>query len=178
MLVRNFGAELGLPWTSAFDTKQRSEVEDYCRRSAIHFEWTRENQLRTKQVRNAVSQHPQTGELVWFNHAAFFHVSTLDPTIREALLQEFEQQDLPSNTYYGDGSQISDSSVDAIRDAYSKEMIFFDWQKGDVLILDNMLMAHSRMSYTGNRRILFAMAEPTSHDDVSIRRDASIAKTP
>ena len=63
--------------------------------------------------------------------------------IREALLQEFEQQDLPSNTYYGDGSQISDSSVDAIRDAYSKEMIFFDWQKGDVLILDNMLMAHS-----------------------------------
>jgi alpha-ketoglutarate-dependent taurine dioxygenase len=31
------------------------------------------------------------------------------------------------------------------------------WEKGDVLLLDNMLMSHGRSSFTGERKILVSM---------------------
>ena len=38
------------------------------------------------------------------------------------------------------------------------------WQEVDVLLLDNMLVAHGRAPYTGARAILVGMAEPYSVD--------------
>src|SRR5262249_21300199 len=159
MLVRNFGNGLSLPWQSVFQTEDKSAVETYCLNARIETEW-RGDCLRTRQVRRAVAQHPATGEIVWFNHAAFFHVSTLEPSAREALLEGLEEEDLPNNTYYGDGSPIELSVLDEIREAYRSETVSFPWQKGDVLMLDNMLVAHGRRPYVGQRDILVAMTEP------------------
>jgi hypothetical protein len=109
-----------------------------------------------------VAQHPVTGETVWFNHAAFFHVSTLEPATRELLLAGLKEEDLPNNTYYGDGSPIELSVIEAIREVYRKEAVSFVWREGDILMLDNMLSAHGRNPYAGPRRILVAMSEPFS----------------
>jgi alpha-ketoglutarate-dependent taurine dioxygenase len=159
MLVRNFGGGLSLTWQSVFQTEDKSAVETYCRQAGIETEW-RGDRLRTKQVRRAVARHPATGEMLWFNHAAFFHVSTLDSSTREALLAELEESDLPNNTYYGDGSPIEPSVLEEIREAYRRETISFPWRAGDILMLDNMLVAHGRNPYSGRRKILVAMAEP------------------
>lgn len=159
MLVRNFGNGLALSWQSVFQTEDKSAVEAYCRGAGIETEW-RGDQLRTRQVRPAIARHPRTGELTWFNHAAFFHVSTLEPTTREGLLAGLDEEELPTNTYYGDGSRIESSVLEEIREAYHRETTAFTWQKGDVLMLDNMLVAHGRRPYSGPRRILVAMAEP------------------
>jgi hypothetical protein len=40
----------------------------------------------------------------------------------------------------------------------------FAFQTGDVLMLDNMLAAHGREPYGGQRSVLVAMAEPTAAD--------------
>jgi alpha-ketoglutarate-dependent taurine dioxygenase len=159
MLVRNFGDGLSLSWQSVFQTEDKIAVEDYCRDAGIEIEW-RGDLLRTRQVRQAVARHPMTGEMVWFNHATFFHVSTLEPSTREVLLAGLKEEDLPNNTYYGDGSPIEPAVLEEIRDAYRKETISFVWQEGDILILDNMLSAHGRNPYTGPRKILVAMSEP------------------
>jgi alpha-ketoglutarate-dependent taurine dioxygenase len=158
MLVRNFGHGFSLSWQSVFQTEERSAVETYCREAGIEIEW-RDDRLRTKQVRQAVARHPVTGEPVWFNHAAFFHVSTLEPSTREGLLAGLEEEELPNNTYYGDGSPIETSVIDEIREAYQRETVSFAWQERDLLMLDNMLVAHGRNPYTGPRKILVAMAE-------------------
>jgi alpha-ketoglutarate-dependent taurine dioxygenase len=100
---------------------------------------------------------------VWFNHAAFFHVSTLEPSIREPLLAEFPEADLPHNTYYGDGSAIEPAVLDEIRAAYQQEMVIFPWQAGDILMLDNMLTAHGRMPFMGGRKVVVGMAEEFSN---------------
>lgn len=160
LYVRNFDDVLGLPWQTVFQTTDRSEVEESCRQANITFEWRENNCLRTYAVRPVTAAHPRTGELVWFNHVAFFHVSTLERNIREGLLATMSEENLPANTYYGDGSLIESWVLNEIREAYRKETISFAWEKGDILLLDNMLMAHSRAPYRGQRKILVAMAEP------------------
>ena len=52
--------------------------------------------------------------MVWFNQAHLFHVSSLQPEIREALLAA-AGGDPPRNAYYGDGSPIDDRDLDQIR---------------------------------------------------------------
>ena len=165
MYVRNFGDGFGLPWQTAFQTTERSIVESYCRANDIEFEWKDDDRLRTSQVRPAMAMHPRTGEMVWFNHATFFHVSTLGPQIRDGLLAQFEIEDLPNNTYYGDGSPIEPSVLDELRHAYQEETVAFSWQQGDLIMLDNMLTSHSRNPFVGPRKILFAMGDIYRRED-------------
>ena len=120
LYVRNYNDGFGLPWQNVFQTSDKAVVEEYCRQNAIEFEWKKGNRLRTKQIRPAVIQHPITGVNVWFNHAAFFHVTTLEPNIYQALLAEFSEADLPHNTYYGDGSPIEPETLTEIRSAYQQ----------------------------------------------------------
>ncbi|PYS75631.1 MAG: taurine catabolism dioxygenase TauD [Acidobacteria bacterium] len=162
MYVRNFGDGFGLSLEEAFQTTEREAIEEHCRRADIGVEWKGGNRLRTRAVRPAVAKHPLTGELVWFNHAVFFHVSTLEPSVREALLAEFGEDDLPANTYYGDGTRIEPSVLDRLREIYRQEAVAFPWAKGDLLILDNMLAAHGRAPFTGPRQILVGMSQPCS----------------
>ncbi len=164
MYVRNFGDGMGLDWRTVFQTSDRAAVEEHCKKSGITVEWKSGDRLRTRSVRPAVARHPQTGELLWFNHATFFHVSTLAPEIREMLLSEFDEEDLPTNTYYGDGSPIEPAALDHLRSLYQEETVRFPWQQGDVLLLDNMTTAHGRSPYGGERRILVGMAEPVTRE--------------
>lgn len=162
MYVRNFGNGLDLPWQRVFNTEDRHEVERYCRQQGIAWEWKADGQLRTREVCQAVARHPHSGETVWFNQAHLFHVSALEEAVRESLLDAVGEQDLPRNVYYGDGSPIEDSALEEIRGVLDELALVFAWQRGDVLMLDNMRMAHGRNPYTGKRRVIVAMAEAHS----------------
>lgn len=166
MYVRNYGDGFGLPWQAVFQTEDPARVERHCREHDIEVEWKEGGRLRTRAVRPAISRHPRTGELTWFNHAAFFHVTSLDEGMREALLEVFAEDDLPSNTFYGDGSPIEPEVLEEVRDAYRRETVVFPWQEGDVLMLDNMLVAHARRPFAGPRKVLVGMAQPVSRRDV------------
>jgi alpha-ketoglutarate-dependent taurine dioxygenase len=159
MYVRNFGEGLGLPWQTVFQTSERSEVEAYCREVGVEFQWKDENRLRTRHVCQAVATHPRTGKTVWFNQAHLFHVSSLEPAARESLLSLFTEDELPSNAYYGDGTPIEDYVIQEIREAFNRAAVSFPWQERDILMLDNMAVAHGRAPYVGTRRIVVAMAE-------------------
>lgn len=166
MLVRNFGDGFGLPWQNVFHTDSKAVVEEYCRQSKIEFEWKDNNRLRTRQVRPAIARHPKTSAMLWFNHMVFWHISSLEPQLRQMLLTEFKPEELPYNTYYGDGSEIETSIVEEIRAAYQQETIVFPWHQGDILMLDNMLMAHGRNPFTGPRKILTSMGEPFARTNI------------
>lgn len=164
MLVRNFGTGYGLSWKTAFQTEERDQVDRQCAANGIEAQWLSEDRLRIRQRRPAVRKHPLTGEDIWFNHATFFHLSTLAPEIRAGLQAELAEEDLPYNTYYGDGSRIEPEVLDTLRAAYEQETIKFTWRKHDVLLLDNMLVAHGRSPFRGPRQIMVGMSEPYSMD--------------
>ena len=162
MYVRNFGNGLDVPWQQVFNVGDRAGVERYCRPRGIACEWKDDGELRTRQVCQAVAAHPRTGEMVWFNQAHLFHVSSLDPEVREALLDTVDEADLPRNVYYGDGSPLEDALLDEIRGVLDEAQISFPWSAGDVLMLDNMLTAHGRSPFRGPRKVIVAMAEGRS----------------
>jgi alpha-ketoglutarate-dependent taurine dioxygenase len=166
MYVRNYSSGIDLSWETVFQTADRLEVERYCRRVGMEFEWQGDRGLRTKQVCQAIACHPLTGERVWFNQAHLFHISSLEPKLQEYLLSQFQEEYLPRNTYYGDGSPIESSILDEIREVYKQEATVFAWQKGDMLMLDNMLACHGRNPYQGNRKILVAMADMFSAGNI------------
>ncbi|MFF3767589.1 TauD/TfdA family dioxygenase [Streptomyces sp. NPDC001922] len=159
-VVRNYRADLGLTWAEAFGTDSRTEVDRYCARNGIETRWFDGGRLRTRAVRQAVHRHPVTGESVWFNHATVFHVTTLPESARLGLLEMVGEENLPSQTYYGDGGAIPQDVTDHLRACFREASTRFDYRADDVLVVDNMLVAHGREPFTGPRRIAVAMAEP------------------
>ena len=167
MAVRNFGDGFGLPWETVFQTDDREAVERHCAKHGVVTEWKDDDRLRTRAVRPAALEHPETGERTWFNHATFFHVTTLAPAVREMMLEEFDDpNDLPTHSFYGDGSPIEPEVLEHLRGLYREETVKFPWQKGDLLMLDNLLVAHGRGPFRGERQVVVGMAEPRSWDEI------------
>jgi alpha-ketoglutarate-dependent taurine dioxygenase len=172
--TRNFGGAMQMSWQHAFNSADAQSVEAYCRRSDISFEWLGERggkKLRTSQVRPVVGRHPDSGEMTWFNHAAFFHRSSLPPDLRELLEKVCGAKGMPHATAYGDGTEIEPESIAQLWSAYRAQERTFDWFRGDVLVIDNMLTAHGRRPYSGDRILLAAMAVPCNWTEVAVRPD-------
>jgi alpha-ketoglutarate-dependent taurine dioxygenase len=160
MYVRNYDEGLDLSWQDVFGTTERSVVEEFSRSSGIAFEWKPDGGLRTRQVCQAALAHPVTGEMVWFNQAHLFHVSSLAENVQASLLGTFAEEDLPRNAYYGDGSPFGQEDLNTIRQAFRDEEIVFPWRSGDIVVVENMLVAHGRRPFSGPRRVVVGMAEP------------------
>jgi alpha-ketoglutarate-dependent taurine dioxygenase len=157
--VRNLYPETGsgYSWQEAFETVDKREVEDCCRKIGAKFQWKAGDVLRLSQIRPAIMTHPLTGEEVWFNQADGFHPSNLDAETYKWLSATLSEDEFRLNVFFGDGSPIDLETLAHIRAVLQSETIPHRWQAGDVLIVDNILAAHGRMPFTGARKIALAM---------------------
>jgi len=158
LYVRNYGS-FDVPWQKVFNTESRADVETYCRRVGIQWQWKPNGELRTSQLCQSIETHPVTGETVWFNQAHLFHASNLQAEVRESLEEILGADNLPRNTYFADGGAIPDSMLNDVRAVLDEQTVTFRWQAGDVLMLDNMLVAHARSPFKGPRKVVVAMAQ-------------------
>ncbi|WP_425486911.1 TauD/TfdA family dioxygenase [Microlunatus speluncae] len=162
--VRHMRSGIGLSWQDVFQTSDRGEAESYCRDRDIELTWLPDDEAKTVQRRNVTLRHPATGELSWFNHCAFFHVSTLGAENAATLRSLFTEDALPNNTEFGGGAKISDDDCYRLRQAYLESCVDVTWQRGDLLVIDNLLVCHGRTPFIGDRRIAVAMTGSTSWD--------------
>jgi alpha-ketoglutarate-dependent taurine dioxygenase len=153
--VRNFTG-LGVSWKDSFGTDDKSRVSEYCREHDIDFSWSGED-LHTSQTAPAIVTHPVTGERAWFNSVVNLNVLGVEPKAVRDAMQQLPGDSLPTNTTYGSGELIEPDAVEAIRQAYTNEAIRFDWQKGDLLVIDNVLTAHARDPFHGDRKVVVGM---------------------
>ena len=137
----------------------RAAVESYCRANAIGFEWQPDGGLRTWQRRSAVVHHPVTGQRCWFNQIAFLNEWTIDPEVREYLVDMYGADGLPFNTRFGNGDPIGADVVQLLNQVYEDNTVREPWQAGDLMLVDNIRTAHSREAYEGPREILVGMAD-------------------
>jgi len=159
LYIRNFNTGIDLSWQDVFQTNQKDLVNQYCRDNNIDFIWNNNGpELTTKQVCQASLLHKKANEKVWFNQAHLFHISSLNENDRISLINEVGEKNLPRNTFYGDGMDIQNDVLEHIREVYDQEKIKFKWHKGDIMILDNILTAHSRETFKGERKVAVAMS--------------------
>jgi len=167
LLIRNYNDEIGASVAEAFGTDDRREVESYCRANAIKFEWRPDGGLRTWQRRSAVVRHPRTGQRCWFNQIAFLSEWTMDPELREYLVDIYGADGLPFNTRFGNGDAIGADVVQAINEVYEAKTAREPWQGGDLMLVDNVRTAHARERFEGPREVLVAMADAVHLADCS-----------
>jgi len=150
---------IGKTWMDTFETQDKVVAEEHCRKNGIDFRWDG-NSLCLSQVGPGVVRHPVTGEKVWFNQANQFHPSGLPADIRKALtLMHKDRWDrYPQYAFYGNGEQIPEEILLRITQMHFDCALKFPWEKGDLLVLDNYLMAHGRMPFKGPREILVSMS--------------------
>jgi len=153
--IRNYGL-VDLPWQEVFQTEDKLEVQAYCQNNGLTYTWM-EGGLRTTQINPAVAVHPKMAAKLWFNQAHLFHLSALPEQVQKDLLAVHGMENLPRHCTFGDGTDIPDEMLNIIRDVYKQEMVSFDWQQNDVLLLDNMRFSHGRTPFEGGRKVLVGM---------------------
>jgi amino acid adenylation domain-containing protein len=166
MYVRNFTPGFDVSWQDFFHTEDRAVVEQTCRQHGVEWDWMPDGGLRTKQVCPAIIKHPKTGDWVFFNQIQLHHISYLEPAVRSSLIEVLGIERVPRNVYFGDGSPIEDETATEIGELYERTSVRFPWREGDLLMLDNMLVAHARLPFVGPRKIVVAMGEMVEQRDV------------
>lgn len=155
---------IGKSWQETFETHDRGGVEAYLRESGMDFEWTALG-LRTAATHPAVLDHAVNGERCWHNQADQWHRdmggvkvsfggagdARIDP--RTAGVDT-----LGNHVTYGDGTEIDVADLHHVRAVTQSCEVVFAWHAGDVLVVDNVMAMHGRKPFTGDRRVLVAMA--------------------
>ncbi len=166
LYVRNFCEDIDVSWQHFFKTEDKKAVEKICTDGGMLCEWVRGRTLRIKQRARAVARHPVTGDTVFFNQVQLHHPYCLDPATRKSLISLFKEEGLPRNVYYGDGAKIEDAVMAELDRLYWRTAKAYPWQTGDMIMLDNMLVAHARKPFTGTRKIVVAMGEMVNAVDL------------
>ncbi|MEU6221871.1 TauD/TfdA family dioxygenase [Streptomyces sp. NPDC047022] len=152
------GRGFGKSWQATFETDDRAEVEELLAPTGAEWEWTTSNALRTRHVRPSTILHPVTGAELWFNQADQWHPATLGEETMGELASIVPADQLPQSVTFADGSPIPDEFVREVRDQGLALAVDVDWQRGDVLLIDNLAVAHGRRAFAGSRRVLVAMS--------------------
>lgn len=160
--VRHYRPYVDLPWETVFQTSDKDEVARFCDGAGIEHEWLDEETLRTGQVCQGAARHPVTGEKLFFNQAHLFHVSSLGEDTAQSMIEMFGADRLPRQSFFGDGSEIPADTLQAVRDGLNRQAYDVAWERGDVLLLDNMQFAHGRRSFSGPRKIAVTLSNPYS----------------
>jgi alpha-ketoglutarate-dependent taurine dioxygenase len=160
--IRNLhaGEGIGPSWQDTFETKDKGQVEAYCKSYSIDFEWSKKDSLKLKQSSKGIIEHRKSGERIWFNQIDQFHPYHLGEEILETLRIMYDSpESFPMYVTFGDGTEIAESVVQEILETIDEVTVAPVWERNELLVIDNELVSHGRNSYTGNRKVVVAMSE-------------------
>jgi alpha-ketoglutarate-dependent taurine dioxygenase len=151
------GYGFGKSWQDTFETDDRTVVEAFLRDARAEWEWGPDG-LRVTQLRPSTTRHPVTGAEVWFNQADQWHPAGLGDETSKELYDILAPEEFPQYVTFADGSPIPDAYIEHIQRRALELAVDVPWRRGDVLLIDNVLVAHGRRPFEGERRVLVAMS--------------------
>lgn len=134
----------------------RQKVEDEVKRHSNLFEWHHDGSLSVTHIVPIIREHVPTGLPTWFGNLTSAygrsrHHGATEPPYRG---DDGSYHPLPT---YGDGSPIATADLELALDLAESLQVDVEWQAGDVVLLDNYAVMHSRKPWTGQRVVLAAL---------------------
>ncbi|CAH0053819.1 unnamed protein product [Clonostachys solani] len=152
----------------------RAKIEEEVRRHSNVFEWNEDGSLTVTHTtpcmccmdkhreRNANSMdtviriHKETGLTTWFGNVTSAwgrstHHGATEPPFRG------DDDSYHPPPLYGDGEQIEKKYLDLALHIAESSQVLVKWEKGDVVLLDNFAVMHSRSPWKGERKVLAAL---------------------
>ncbi|XP_077985850.1 uncharacterized protein LOC144440357 [Glandiceps talaboti] len=146
-------------WQKVFWTESKHDVAKYMKRFNYKYGWDEEDALSFSYVLPALRTHPKTGETIWYNHAHAHHASRLKEHPDYVDRQDVPDMKVVYHTSYGDGSAIELEVIQHIRDVLWQETVGFQMQAGDIVVFDNLTTMHTRLGFSGERKILASFSK-------------------
>jgi alpha-ketoglutarate-dependent taurine dioxygenase len=139
---------IGRSWRATFQADAREQAEGVMREAGMQWEWLDSGDLWTiTRALPAIRTDPRSQKKTFFNSVVAAYTGWTD-----------QRNDPKKAVRLGDDSPVDGDALSATADAMQQECVAFRWQKGDLLVIDNALVMHSRRPFTGPRRILASIA--------------------
>jgi|LakMenEpi03Aug12_release.lakeMendotaPanAssembly.Ray.scaffolds.fasta_scaffold22992_9 hypothetical protein len=150
-------------WELVFETEDKDEVPKICEKKSYEFRWIGDWVEIVRYVPAIRGPDEHFDHPYWFNQ---FHLYHGNPRIRGGLVNHLFCNllyFLPDTNQYDieleDGTQIPTEIVYEIYDIMDMHTAQFNWEKGDVLLIDNHKALHGRAPCNCPRRILTTMIQ-------------------
>ena len=147
-------------WAATFGTENPDEAVAQARKMGLTPEWLPDGSLTVTYGASGFTRHPATGETVSFQQIILQSITPKTRGAERYALYESHygtKRPWPYLTTYGDGGLIDRDDVDLLYEIGKSFTVGFPWSAGDVMILDNILVAHGRNAFTGARDLQVAM---------------------
>lgn len=158
---RRFIRGLDVSWQQFFKVETLQALRDKLAVIDHHVEAPSEDDVTVSFRTQAVLEVQAPGAKVdaWFNQILLHHTDALPPEVAKMIGKHFKRDQFPRTVFFGDGTPISAEWVRAVDGVLHECSIRVPTRKDDVLVVNNLLMAHGRRPYTGNRQIRVALGD-------------------
>ena len=147
--------EYDIGWRTAFATQDKAEIEAYLKSQNIPYRW-KDDEVMEFWFNTPVFKSYQ-GEELWFNQLSECNAQywLLNPDSEKF---GYTLDTVQSDTAYGDGEPFPWDVPIMVRAAIWQTTEYLRMEPGDIIVLNNNIMQHGRMAYTGNRQHYAALA--------------------
>lgn len=160
---RRFIRGLDASWQQFFKVDTLEQLRDKIAPTGHEIDAPSENDVTVSFRTHAVLQVPERGTEAWFNQILLHHPAALPQEVDALLCKHFSRDKFPRTVFFGDGSEIPAEWVKTIDSVLNQCSTRIPTQANDVLLVNNLLLAHGRRPYAGNRQIRVALGDMRAH---------------
>ncbi|KAK6063655.1 taurine catabolism dioxygenase [Seiridium cupressi] len=134
----------------------RRRIEKEVRRHSNCFEWHQDGSLSVTHMVPIIRKHEETGCTTWFGNLTSawgrskYHGATAPP-------YRGDDDSYHPPPLYGDRTKIESRYLDLALDLAESSQVLVSWERGDIVLLENYAVMHSRSPWVGNRTVLAAL---------------------
>ncbi|KAK9101200.1 hypothetical protein Scep_024630 [Stephania cephalantha] len=139
---------IGRGWQSTFMTKDKSIAEERAARLGTKLEWMEDGVKTVMGPIPAVKYDKTRGRKIWFNSMVAAYTGWKDA-----------RNDPLKAVTFGNGKPLPGDIVLECSKLLEEESVAVPWKKGDVLLVDNWAVLHSRRPFEPPRRVLASLCK-------------------